>query len=200
MSRIRILCVCAVVALSTACTSGEEDQPTVENQPLETTRPDGPLLCEFLSEDSVRQVLGRDQVSGRGYVHARTGDSATTAECLVVADGAADPALTVAVLAAHAPEGEEVLRVIAEEGPDYLFPADIGEGYGNAKDSFRGTNGVEGRGGAVTNALWGNSVIRVVINDQAEGRDAMADAVALTQQIAAALELPGEPSSPYPTP
>lgn len=200
MSRIRALCVCVLIVLSTACTSGEGDQPTVDNQPLETTRPDGPLLCEFLPEDSVKRVLGREDVSGRGYLHRRTGESATTGECTVPADAALDPALKVMVLKAHSPEGEEVLRVIAEDNPDFLFPDDIGPGYGNVRKPFERANGDEGRGGAITNSLWGNSIIRVIINDQAEGRDAMADAVALSQQIAAVLELADEPSSPYPTP
>ena len=180
---------------------GDDTVNDPNTEPLATAAAaDGVLLCDFVPEPAVLVALGREEVAGQGHISRGNDGSVSTGRCRIFAEGAPDPAAEVTVLGAHSAEGARVLQVIADEDPDYVFPDDLGPGYGFAEDSFLGENGVEGRGGATTRALWGDNVIQVAINDRAEGRDAMADAVALTQQIAQVLELPKEPSQPYPTP
>ena len=190
----------AVVLSVVSCTNGDdEDEPMATDvEPLPTTA-SGPVLCDFVPEDAVRVAIGRDEVTSQGSLRVQ-GEAVAGAQCRVFAEGAADPALDATIWSAHDFMGERVLEVLASGEVDYVFPDALGPGYGHVIDSFVGENGIEGRGGAVTMALWGDNIIQVAINDQAEGRDAMADAVALTQQIAQVLELPKEPSQPYPTP
>ena len=190
-----------VLLVPSCADDGGDTVNNANSEPLPTTAaPDGVLLCDFVPDSAVREALGRDEVTGQGHINRGNDGSVSTGRCRVFAEGAADPAVEVTVLAAHSAEGTRVFQVLADEDPDYVFPDGLGPGYGFAKDRFLGENGVQGRGGATTRVLWGDSVVQVVINDQAEGRDAMADAVALTQQIAQVLELPKEPSQPYPTP
>jgi hypothetical protein len=191
----------AVLLVSSCGEDGDGTMDDISTDPLPTTAAaDGSLLCDFVPEPAVQVALGRDALTSQGSINRRDNGSVSTGQCRIFADGAADPAVEVTVLAAHSEEGTRVFQVLADEDPDFVFPDALGPGYGFAKDGFLGENGVQGRGGATTRALWGDSVVQVAINDKAEGRDAMADAVALTQQIAHALELPKEPSQPYPTP
>jgi hypothetical protein len=191
----------AVLLVSSCSEDSDGAMNNVNTDPLPTSAAaDGALLCDFVPEPAVQVALGRDTLSGQGSINRRDNGSVSTGQCRIFAEGAADPAVEVTVLAAHSEEGTRVFQVLADEDPDYVFPEALGPGYGFVKDRFVGENGVEGRGGATTRVLWGDNVVQVAINDQAEGRDAMADAVALTQQIAQVLELPKEPSRPYPTP
>lgn len=192
----------AVLLLVPSCVEdGDETVNDVNPEAIPTAaEPGGSVLCDFVPEPAVRIALGRDELTAQGHINRTNDGSVTTGRCRVFAEGAADPAADVTVLGAHSDEGARVLEVLADGEADYVFPDGVAPGYGFAEDSFLGENGVEGRGGATTRALWGDSVIQVQINDQAEGRDAMADAVALTQQIAGVLELPKEPSQPYPSP
>jgi hypothetical protein len=198
---VAMLGLLAVLIVPSCSEDGDGTMNDVNTDPLPTTAAvDGSLLCDFVPEPAVEVVLGRASLTSQGHLNRHDDGSVSGGQCRVFAEGAADPAVEVTVLGAHSDEGTRVFQVLADEDPDYVFPDGVAIGYGFAKDRFLGENGVQGRGGATTRALWGDSVVQVAINDQAEGRDAMADAVALTQQIAHALELPKEPSQPYPTP
>lgn len=190
--RGRAVVLALLFFVAAACTNGEENGGSMSDtagEQLPVTAGDGPMLCDFVPENSVLVALGRDEVTSDGEVTRHRGE-VSFGTCRVFADGAPDPALEVRVLVGETHGTETIRSRLEEEEFDYVFPEDVGEGYAFDIGEVTGSNGVTGRGGAVAALLWGESTIEVILNDIAASREPVADAAALAQQVADSLELP----------
>ncbi|NEA31520.1 hypothetical protein [Streptomyces sp. SID13031] len=106
--------------------------------------------------------------------------------------GAPGTALTITVsqLGSSPADYSRVVAALAAGKSTFVFPAAEGQGYGQA--------GEEGREAAVAQLIRGDWRYFVQITPRVEGRDAVADAVALLRQVVNQLGLPRSEHLPRP--
>jgi hypothetical protein len=150
---------------------------------LETTPPEGPRVCDFVPETSVRTVLGLDDVDAQGSVNGEIAD------CKARPAGSSDPQLFV-----HVEDLVGSAREIFERDLDSTernqLPDSIGLGYSwTDPEGFRATST-----GPVSETwlLHGDKLVQVSLWSPPSGRDGEDDTTALAQQVVGTLDIPGE--------
>jgi hypothetical protein len=173
----------ALILPVAACGGTDTEGDSVSTTPLSAEPPSGTMLCGFVPEESVRTVLGTEEVSGAGDVRRDSTDALTGASCDVAADG--DSVESIRVRVGYL---EGTIRPAFDEGlgnDSYdQLPADAGLGYSWTQEQGEDTIGR-------SRLLHGDYLVEVDLLP-AEGRDPSADAIALAQQVAAGLDLPDE--------
>ena len=166
-----------VVALVGAGCSGDPTPPA--GAPLPVEAPVGERLCGSVPASSAVMVLGTVKFTHTGEVR-RGRDSTVAAECLV-SNTTRDRSEIVVLVR----KGDD--RTLAEASAAYTlptvtyrYPADVAA-LGYAYGSPTKAHGVIVRGG---------HIVQVDLNLPARGRDALADVVVLTRQVADGLALP----------
>ncbi|TDC33065.1 hypothetical protein [Kribbella albertanoniae] len=185
-----------VLLVTAGCTDSSKGE---DQRPLPTTAASGELACGFVSQESVAVALGTTDFTATGSkVDAGTnpdGSSLAQAICDFYADTVkGDRALIVAVqpLGLAAKADAIVPRVLAAGGAQFVFPASDGEGFATSDQ-------VVYSGAGVSHLIRGDWHYTVAIQKAVEGRNAVDDAVALTRQVVATLNLPKVGTKPRPT-
>jgi hypothetical protein len=183
---LRRLFVLLVAVVCAACTSPGDVPVPASTAPLPTAAA-GPLLCKMVPEASVRAVLGdREYEVDDPGLHYRPDGELDFGDCSMHEPGKRwEEYLHVSV---DAYVDRSVLREVYTRGREYIFPAAVGPGIAQHQD-----------GGGVAKVQWGDYALTVNVYRGAAGRDAMRDAIALTQQVAHAMKLSKTPSKPYPS-
>ncbi|NEA31523.1 hypothetical protein [Streptomyces sp. SID13031] len=190
----RLVVAAATVLLMAGCTSHNTGK---DSGPLPTKAGDD-LVCGFVSKDSGSIALGTTEFSVGGSVQNLVGSHKNAdgsrlnlAGCSFSTDAERE-ALTIAVsqLGASPANDSQVVAALAAGESTFVFPAAEGQGYGQA--------GEEGREAAVAQLIRGDWRYFVQITPRVEGRDAVADAVALLRQVVNQLGLPRSEHLPRP--
>jgi hypothetical protein len=189
-------CVLAATAL-TACESDKE--PDVSSTPNPSSQ--GELVCGFVPKAEVVAMVGSSDLSTTGTEIDQRGSEVSWGNCFVKVGTDKRTSLEVTVDSAETDgAGWTHLEMIKKPKPGWkTFPADNPTGYAHAPYT---STAADGRKQVGSFALYvrGDWIIAIRDYQPAEGRDPIADAIALTQSIATTLQLPEAPSTPYASP
>ncbi|WP_405058667.1 hypothetical protein OG474_38885 [Kribbella sp. NBC_01505] len=159
----------------------------------------GRPVCGFVSQESVSIALGTTDFTATGSKvdvgGNPDGSSLAQAICDVYSDAVkGDRALVVAVqpIGSAARADAIVPRILAARDARYVFPASGGQGFATSDQ-------VVYSGAGVSHLLRGDWHYTVAIQKVASGRNAVDDAVAITRQLVATLNLPKLGKLPRPT-
>lgn len=190
-------CVLAVTAL-TACEADKE--PDVSSTPNPSSQ--GELICGFVPKAEVLSMVGSPDVAGTGTAIEQRGSEVSWGNCFVRTGTGTVTAVEVTVDSAHTNSiGSTYLKWAKEPHPGRkAFPAANPTGFAEPKYGFTPSPGEKVRTGAFAAYVRGDWFITIRNHRPAAGRDAVADAAALAQSIAATLQLPEAPSTPYASP
>ncbi len=181
---------------SSGGTSGGTSTAT-SPQPL-GTHATGSLLCGLIPSAAVERATGRTRYDTYGQTLHNPGKSDYVGTCTVVDRSTRDTLVAANIRSSDAGFGDKVRSEAAAHSREYTFPAALGIGTAQ-HEGYLAHSGKQLRGGQAS-LLRGDRVINLEIDLAAPGRDPMPDAVALTLQIANALDLPAGPSPTDPTP
>jgi hypothetical protein len=168
-----------------------------DSAPLPTKAP-GDLVCDFVSKESAATALGTAKFSAGGSVenlvgsHRNADGSRLNLAGCDLGTNADRQAMTVAVsqLGSSPTDDSDVVAALAAGKSTFTFPAAEGAGYAQA--------GADGDDAAVAQLIRGDWRYLVAIGPKVEGRDSVADAVALVRQVVNQLGLPRSENLPRP--
>lgn len=156
------------------------------------------LLCGFVPKEPVVAALGTSDVTTRGAVSAG-GDP--MGNCVVYRKGSDYPAVEITLGAAvggvSGTDVNSIRRDLEHPGADwYRYPDSAGLGWAHAAYSQT----VAGRHvtGALSALARGDYAILARLYGPEPGRNAVTDVTGIVTGIVAALQLPAQPSTPYP--
>ncbi|GAB3923568.1 hypothetical protein GCM10029976_013960 [Kribbella albertanoniae] len=180
-----------------ACSAMAEDRRPL---PLPTTSVSGDLACRFVSKESLSIALGTAEYDAQGDrrdAHRKNPDGSTlaAATCEVsTASTKGKRAISISVqpLGLIGEDDAQVAEVLASGRADYVFPAAEGMGFAASDATLH-------LGAGTCDLIVGDWHYGVTIHDAVEGRKAVDDAVALTRQVVATLNLPKVGTKPRPT-
>jgi hypothetical protein len=190
-------CVLAATVL-TACESDQE--PDVSSTPNPSSQ--GELVCGFVPKAEVVAMAGRSDLSPFGTEIDQRGPEVTWGSCFLRIGTGTVTAVEVTVDSAHQDAiGSTYLKWAKEPKPGRQpFPAANPTGFAEPKYGFTPSPGEKVRTGAFAAYVRGDWFITVRNHRPAAGRDAVADAAALAQSIAATVQWPEAPATPYASP
>jgi hypothetical protein len=171
--------------------------PDTDSTPLPTKAP-GDLVCDFVSKQSATTALGTTKFSVygltqdlSGVTRNKDGSKLNLAGCSFSTKAVGD-ALKISVeqLGSSPYDDSDVTAALAAGKSTFVFPSDEGAGYAQA--------GGQGEGAAVAQLIRGDWRYFVKIVPKVEGRDSVADAVALLRQVVNQLGLPRSEHLPRP--
>ncbi len=194
-----ILTILALL-MSACSSSGSPNSPTDAAPSSPPTKGSAvPLLCGFVPKSSVLEALGRSDFTVTGNVtkaarHNADGTVLAGARCAVsVPGGGTVPALEIQVVPLKGNAGAGIIRAAALEMNAH-YPSNVGIGFANNL----GYQNPNGRESAVSGLLRGDWMLTLSIAMPGAGRDAIADVMALAEEVVAELKLPLKPTTPYP--
>jgi hypothetical protein len=201
---VRAAGVANVVSLALVLGSCSSSSPHADTSPLSTTASAPPLYRGFVSKQSTQTALGTDKLLASGSPVDATGqernlDGGRFVQADRTVNNSKGIALQVQVMpVTYRPDVvQNLVNGVAAGNGTYHFPASYGVGY--AGRDYPGAKGKDLQG-ATSAVLRGNWYVAVGIDAPGEGRDAVADSVAITRQVVAFLRLPATHAKLYPTP
>jgi hypothetical protein len=179
--------------LLTGCEEHTDPGPTYSTLGLS-----GEMLCGFVPRTEVVAALGTGQFTTTGRLTGRGGHSPLRdTGCFVRLDTGDIKAFEVVVWERGLDDGfTEYLMKHPSPGMS-VFPADDPHGVVNPAYGAYGPNGKVTHPGAVADAVVGDWYINLRIYRPGKGRDAVADATHLVQEVIASLQLPSQTKTTY---